>query len=450
MSRRSYWYFWGSWAVFAAVWFATNLSALRTENFFALRAAMMQLSGVWATGAMSLAMLLALRPRWPEARLGGLDKMYRFHKWLGLGFLVVSILHWLWAKGPKWAAGLGLLTRPERPAGGRPAITDPIRAYLGGLRGTAEGLGEWAFYALALLLVIALVKMINYRLFRYTHRLVPLAYLVLAFHSLVLFDYAQWRTPIGILLALLLAGGSWAALASIFGLIGKGRRVAGEISSLKHYPGVRSLESVIKLGEGWQGHKAGQFAFVTSNPLEGAHPYTIASAWLPATREVTFISKELGDHTTGLADKLRIGQKVTVEGPYGCFTFDDGRDHQIWIGAGIGITPFVARMKELAASEHGADLPQVDLFHTTNEVDEAALARLAADARAANVRLHLLIDARDGRLNGARIRETVPDWREAGLWFCGPSGFGSALRADFAAQGMAVDERFHQELFEMR
>ena len=45
----------------------------------------------------------------------------------------------------------------------------------------------------------------------------------------------------------------------------------------------------------------------------------------------------------------RIGQPVTVEGPYGRFTFDDGAERQIWIGGGIGIAPFVARMKALAA-----------------------------------------------------------------------------------------------------
>ena len=48
------------------------------------------------------------------------------------------------------------------------------------------------------------------------------------------------------------------------------------------------------------------------------------------------------------------------------------------------------------------------------------------------------------------IRAAVPEWREAGIWFCGPAGFGEALRNDFDAQGVPVAERFHQELFAMR
>ncbi|MEY9464149.1 putative ferric reductase [Bradyrhizobium ottawaense] len=83
-------------------------------------------------------------------------------------------------------------------------------------------------------------------------------------------------------------------------------------------------------------------------------------------------------------------------------------------------------------------------------MDEEALGKLAADARSANVRLHVLIDARHGRLTGERIRETVPQWREASIWFCGPAGFGEALRRDLSAHGFPVEQRFHQELFAMR
>ena len=93
---------------------------------------------------------------------------------------------------------------------------------------------------------------------------------------------------------------------------------------------------------------------------------------------------------------------------------------------------------------------QVDLFHSTTDIDQEVFDRLAADAWAAGVRLHILVDARDGLLTGERLRSTVPEWREAGIWFCGPSGFGEALRRDLAAHGFPVEKQFHQELFAMR
>ena len=81
--------------------------------------------------------------------------------------------------------------------------------------------------------------------------------------------------------------------------------------------------------------------------------------------------------------------------------------------------------------------------------DEAALARMRADAEAAGIRLHILVDARDGRLSGERLRAAVPRWRESSVWFCGPASFGQALRKDLTAHGLPADA-FHQELFEMR
>ena len=95
-------------------------------------------------------------------------------------------------------------------------------------------------------------------------------------------------------------------------------------------------------------------------------------------------------------------------------------------------------------------LQAIDVFHTTADYSEEAIAKLRADAEAAGVRLHVLHDPRHGRLTGERIRAAVPEWREASVWFCGPSGFGAALRSDLASHGFPVAERFHQELFAMR
>lgn len=78
-----------------------------------------------------------------------------------------------------------------------------------------------------------------------------------------------------------------------------------------------------------------------------------------------------------------------------------------------------------------------------------AIARLRAEAGAAGLRLHVLHDARDGLLTGEGLRAAVPDWKTASVRFCGPPAFGAPLRADLAARGLPVNERFHGELFAM-
>ena len=263
-----------------------------------------------------------------------------------------------------------------------------------------------------------------------------------------------WASPLGIVLAVLLASGTWAALVVLFRRVGAGRKADGTIERLHYDPVLRVIEGDVDVAQGWPGHKPGQFAFVTSDEREGAHPYTIASVWRPSEHRLTFVTKELGDHTRRLPDALRVGQPVSVEGPYGYFTFDDECARQIWIGGGIGITPFIARMKQLAMDRRDyPDRPHgqpVDLFHSTADWSEEAIGKLTADAEAAGVRIHVLHDARDGVLDGDAIRAAVPDWREASFWLCGPPGFKAALRKDFARHGLRVSERFHQELFAMR
>lgn len=414
-------------------------------TYFSLRSVMVQYTGIIAMAAMSVAIILAVRPRRVEPLLGGLDKMYRLHKWLGITALVFGSVHWVWAKGTKWAVGWGWLSKPVK--GGAPAELGDLEQLLRSQRGLAETLGEWAFYAVVVLIVLALIKRFPYRWFAKTHTIIAGLYLLMVFHTVVLVKFAYWSEPIGIVTALLLVGGTLAALQALCLRIGARRKIEGEIQGLIEYPELSVLETHIALQDGWPGHQAGQFAFVTSSAAEGAHPYTIASAWNPPQRQISFITKALGDHTRRLPQLLRVGDRVTVEGPYGCFTFDDQKQRQIWIGAGIGITPFIARLKQLALTPDRQH--SIDLFHPTGEYSTAAMEKLRADAAAADVRLHLLVANQNGRLNGERLRQEVADWQAASVWFCGPAAFGRALRDDLVAHGLKPQD-FHQELFQMR
>lgn len=104
----------GLFATLTALWWLTDPLALNGRELTPLRGGMVQFNGILAMGAMSIGMILALRPVFLEPWLGGMDKAYRLHKWLGISALVLATIHWLWAKGPKWAVGWGWLERPPR------------------------------------------------------------------------------------------------------------------------------------------------------------------------------------------------------------------------------------------------------------------------------------------------------------------------------------------------
>jgi predicted ferric reductase len=428
-----------------ALWWFTDSTALTSvTNFFGWRDMLMQYSGVLAIGVMSVAMVLAVRPVLFETYLGGLDKMYRLHKWLGIAGLVLSISHWLMSEAPKWLTGLGLLERGAR--GPRaPAASDPIRQFFSSQRGFAEGIGEWAFYAAVALMVLALIKKFPYKHFFKTHHLIAVAYLALVWHSSILLKFDYWSGLLGPVMIILMVAGSVAAIVVLFGKVAIKRRLVGEVAGIRRHDALKVMEIDIVFQGRWAGHEAGQFAFVTLHADEGAHPYTISSAWGNNGR-LTFIIKALGDYTRTLTHRVKLNDVVTVEGPYGRFNFEGGRKHQIWIGAGIGITPFIARMQALANAPDGR---KIHLFHSTRVYDPTAIGLMERDAKAANVALTVFSDERDGLLTAQRIAEQVSDWRDSDIWFCGPSQFGQSLMKDFA--GMGLDQsQFHQELFEMR
>ncbi|AQR64099.1 ferric reductase [Aquaspirillum sp. LM1] len=433
-------------ALLTGFWLLSDPTPLASlDGFFAWRGVLMQYSGVLGIGVMSLAMLLAMRPRLLEAPLGGLDKLYRLHKWLGISGLVISIAHWLLAKGPKWLVGLGWLERPARKP--RPPLEPGSwQQLLAQQRGLAEAVGEWAFYAAAALMALALIKWFPYRRFVQTHRWISLAYLALVFHAIVLVKFEYWQTPVGGLLAGLIGLGCVAGVMSLLGRRAGGSKVSGRIAALDAHPELNALSIDLQLQPGWPGHQAGQFAFFTFHPDEGAHPFTLASAWQADEPRLSIVVKALGDYTATLATRLKVGNAVQVEGPYGRFTFAGDAHRQIWVGGGIGITPFLARLQALAAHHDGK---AIDLFYATAEHDPAMIARLQRDADRARVNLHLLWEPRDGRLNTARLQALIPDWCHADVWFCGPASFGRMLREELQAQGLPA-QRFHQEWFEMR
>ena len=416
----------GLWAAADSVWF----EAFAIFNF---RTSMLNYTGILAIGAMSVGMLLALRPRGRiESFLGGLDKSYRLHKWLGITALVTAIAHWLWVE--------------ERPArkGARP-VYEGLQGWLAGQRGLAEDVGEWAFYAALVLIGLALIKRFPYRYFFKTHRWLAVVYLVLVYHSVVLMKFSYWTQGIGPVMAVLLAGGTVAAFVSLTRRVGQTRRTVAVVDEVEYHADNRVLRVAVSLQGNWPGHQAGQFAFVTLDPREGPHPFTMSSAW-KGDGKMFFLIKALGDYTNTLPATVKVGDAVQVEGPYGRFSFKGRHPRQIWVAGGIGITPFIARMQALCEQPDGK---AIDLFYSTSAPDAEFIRRLRQRAEQAGVTLHVVIAAEQGRLTPQRIRELAPGWAEASVWFCGPAGFGQSLREDWVAQGRSPDD-FHQELFEMR
>lgn len=426
-----------------AVWLASLPADAWRLSFWSLRNSLIYYTGILSIGFMSIAVILAARPIQIESLLGGLDKFYRLHKWLGIAAAFLAIAHWLLEKAPRWLVQFGWLAPRQRSP--RPAAAATGFDFFRDLHGLAAHIGEWGFYLVLVLVALALWKRFPYRYFFMAHRLLAAVYLLLVFHSVVLMGPTYWSAPIGPLLGILMASGSVAAAISLFRRIGQSRKAVGRIEALTHHQQNAVLDVVIRLDTAWPGHGAGQFAFVDFGGDEGAHPFSITSAWRRDGR-LSFHIKGLGDYTRRLPEQLFVGQMVTVEGPYGRFDFKGTRQRQIWIGGGMGISPFLAGLQA-----HADRRPQdhVDLIYTTKAPAEAYIARVRGLAAQAGIRFHLLVEQTDGRLTMERLEAMIPEWKEADIWFSGPAKFGEVLRDSMIAKGFDA-EHFHQEMFNMR
>jgi predicted ferric reductase len=301
--KRIKWIYGALFAVLTLLWLFAEQPWARYYSFFELREAMLNYTGIMAMGAMSVAMMLAIRPASVESLFGGLDKSYRLHKWLGIAGLAMGVVHWLWHDGAAWAVDLGWLVRPER--GPHPQMDNLVLQSFQQARGFAEDAGTFAFYAAVVLIVLALIKKFPYRWFFRTHRVIAAIYLVLAFHSVVLIDFSYWRSPAAWTMLLLLAGGTAGALLSLTRRIGSQRRTPGRVEALDYHQDNHVLKVDIRLDKNrWRGHDAGQFAFVAFNDGEGPHPFTISSAWND-DGALHFHIKDLGDYTARLAATLK-------------------------------------------------------------------------------------------------------------------------------------------------
>lgn len=414
-------------------------STVPTESALSLwfvRQEALHLSGLLSVAMMSLVMLLATRPVWLETPLGGMDRIYRTHKWAGILAVGFAVAHWLIQMSDDILRAV--IGREGRV--GKEKLPD----FLEMLRKLAEDMGEWAIYAVLVMLVITLWKKFPYRVWSILHQAMPLLYLMLAFHAALLVPTDYWSQPVGLVLCVLLVVGVYGAVESLRNGIGKSMQVTGDISSLERLSGdVCSVRC--RLGQNWRGHRAGQFAFVTFEGKEGAHPFTIASADR-GDQTIDFQIKALGDFTRGLAQHLRIGQSVRVEGPYGRFDLArcNPKAGQIWIAGGIGVTPFLAWLESL--QNNPQQKFSVDLHYcTSSQAGDPFVARLQTLCNALpDIRLQIH-DASNGQILTAQMLQTSD---QSELWFCGPAGLGKALRKGLKSMG--VQPRFRQEAFEMR
>ncbi|MAK55244.1 MAG: ferric reductase [Pusillimonas sp.] len=422
-------------------WNALYLSQLSGDGLWVIRQLGMYLTGQLSIALMSVSMILATRPVWLESLFNGMDKIYGLHKWLGITGAGFAIAHWLFKEAGGPISDLVGKT-------GRPKLA--VLPAMQWLHSIAKDLGEWGFYILLIMVALSMWKLIPYHFWRRIHKLIPALYLVLVVHSVALMPASYWASVNGMVMAVLLLSGVSATFIILAKRIGHKRTHVGRVVMIRPHEN-QTLEVVCDPGPDWRGHTPGQFVFLTFDQDEGAHPFTIASAPKESgTTQLTFHIKDLGDYTAKLAQTLKIDQPVAIEGPYGKFQCNQGRKNalQVWLAAGVGITPFLAWVEAL--ENKTLNRPTSLHYVVTRRDGNHFVSLLEQKCREiTNLELHVHETKTKGRFNADTFLSALSQGKAIDLWFCGPSKLANHIHKALKTQGLSnVD--IHQELFNFR
>ncbi len=388
-----------------------------------------QMAGLVGMTMLSLTLLLSTRLRFVEKLMGGLDKVYVIHRIFGSIALMLLLLHPL------------LLVLKFVPSS-----IDLAATYLLPGHGISVDLGIIALAGLIILLGVTLYVNIKYHYWKMSHKFLGLFFIFAVLHIFLVrgvasrdYIFQGYYVFAGIVSVI-------GVLSFLYALLFKSiSPYTFQVSSIKdNASGIYDIElSPVKK---MMKYKAGQFAFFRfHNRMLGReyHPFSIAS---PSGNEnIRLIIKSSGDYTKKIRH-LRVGDRASVEGPYGGFTVEDKNDDMVWIGAGIGITPFIAMAKDAIGKDTESS---ISLYYCArDERDFVAMDELISIEDEPNVRFRLVrwCSSENGRitLNDIENLDTATK-----VYICGPTAFKRSMMKQLKAAGIPKDNIFEED-FELR
>ncbi len=184
----------------------------------------------------------------------------------------------------------------------------------------------------------------------------------------------------------------------------------------------------------------GQFIYVRfDNQKLGneLHPFSFSSA--PWENQIRVSAKILGDYTKKLSE-LQVGDTAHIFGPYGRFgtSFMEGERDLLFIGGGIGITPFLSMLRFESVYPKNR---KIYVIYSYKNHSEAVFYDEIMTLMSYNNTVQFIPWASHerGRLTGDQVWKSVGSLQGLTILMCGPSGMMMNLQKQFIRNG--VDEQ---------
>lgn len=398
-----------------------------------------RLAGLLAAVLILFLFVLVSRSRTAD-RIGGFDRLARFHHTLGFSLVALLVLH---------PALITLGYARQANVNGLVQLTD----FWMNWRGLAVATDGTALMAMALLVSTPLFRSrLKYEEWLFSHLFLYGAFVLIFPHQVIagndfanhpVFRWYWYTLNVGALT-----------------LLACGRAVRPWRLLRRHRFAVERIEtetedavSVHIDGRDLSAFRAeaGQFVivrFLADGFRWQAHPFSLSRA--PNGKSLRLTIKRLGDFTRRVPE-LKPGTPVLIDGPHGRLTLRACQSKKLLlIAGGIGITPLRALVEEVVLSDRDALLIYAN--RTAGEIvfrDELDVLATASGGRLRVI--HVLSNdpawtGERGRVDHARLSRLVPDIHERDAVLCGPPAMMASVASALKKLGVP-SSRIHSERF---
>lgn len=307
-----------------------------------------RIMGLSALSLLCLNIILSARLGIFDRLFLGMDRAYRFHRIIGGLILILLLLHAMFITA-KYSS-LSLLSGYEFL---KPNLDFALMA------------GKIGLVIILTGVFVSMYIGIKYAWFIKIQRLLGAMIFIGGYHALFVSNTDLQKNPL-LLSYFIIIGGLAAGLYVYRSLLHRStrKRLMYVVDS------VTVVENIAKIWlrplSGALPFYAGQFGFYrfhSSAIDEESHPFSISSG--SDDPRLRLSVKAIGDYTAAI-QFVKPGDTVSVEGPYGNFSFTKIQNtQQVWVAGGIGITPFLSMAQSIPK---GYD---ITLFYCTKTLFEA-------------------------------------------------------------------------------
>ena len=384
--------------------------------------------GLCGMAMFSLVIILSARLKFYEKFFKGINDAYVAHHFFGGLALVLLLFH------PLFLAYNYLVVSVSAAAG-----------FLLPGANMAQNYGIIGLLVMIITLVITFYTKLKYQVWRFTHKFLGLAFLFAILHVFLIgadLNLNYWLKSYLFVLALL-AGIAYLYRALFANFFVKVFNYT--VSGIEALPDKTWEVELTRMNKALK-FLAGQFAFVkffNKNLSHEAHPFSFSST---PDKSLKIDVKELGDYTNKIGN-LKVGDRATIEGPFGSFSFRNYGPKQVWIAGGVGITPFMSMLRDLSKKD---DYYQIDLYYSVrdeeNFIFKDEITKIAEQNK--NLNVYFWVSNKEGLIGANSVTAKTKDLDERDILICGPGIMMTSLQEQFTKQGIKA-RKIHMEEFQL-